>query len=86
MLAAEFTGGSRIGPQSPLRMMELDWGTGEVLDAIKAASVQDNTIVIWASDNGGSGPGTACVEDTLDLQIWIAATTSPARAMLAWPA
>ena len=39
--------------------MELDHRTGEVLAAIKDAGVEDNTIVIWISDNGAtpvSGP------------------------------
>jgi arylsulfatase len=34
--------------------MELDYRTGEVLDAIKAAGIEDNTIVIWISDDGAS--------------------------------
>ena len=34
--------------------MELDYRTGQVLDALKAAGVEDNTIVIWISDNGAS--------------------------------
>ena len=34
--------------------MELDYRTGQVLDAIKAAGVEDNTIVIWLSDNGAA--------------------------------
>jgi arylsulfatase len=37
--------------------MELDYRTGQVLDAIKAAGVEDNTIVIWLSDNGASPTG-----------------------------
>jgi arylsulfatase len=39
--------------------MELDHRTGQVLDAIKAAGIEDNTIVIWLSDNAAaptSGP------------------------------
>ena len=32
--------------------MELDHRTGRVLDAIKEAGIEDNTIVIWISDNG----------------------------------
>ncbi len=35
-------------------MMELDHRTGEVLDALEAAGVEDNTIVIWVSDNGST--------------------------------
>jgi arylsulfatase len=39
--------------------MELDHRTGQVLDAIKAAGIEDNTIVLWLSDNAAaptSGP------------------------------
>ena len=35
-------------------IMELDYRTGQVLDAIKAAGVEDNTIVIWLSDNAAA--------------------------------
>jgi arylsulfatase len=40
--------------------MELDARTGQVLDAIKAAGIEDNTIVLWLSDNAAAptqGPG-----------------------------
>jgi arylsulfatase A-like enzyme len=53
LAAPEFTGKSRIGPYGDA-IMELDARTGQVLDAIKAAGVEDNTIVIWLSDNGPS--------------------------------
>ena len=33
-------------------VMELDYRTGQVLDAIADAGIEDNTIVIWLSDNG----------------------------------
>ena len=51
--APEFVGKSRIGPYGDA-IMELDHRTGQVLDAIKAAGVEDNTIVIWISDNGAA--------------------------------
>lgn len=35
----------------------MDAAIGEVLQAIKAAGQEDNTIVIFQSDNGGAGPG-----------------------------
>jgi len=35
-------------------LMELDHRTGQVLDAIREAGIEDNTIVIWISDNGAS--------------------------------
>ena len=31
---------------------ELDWSTGEILKAIKQNGLDENTIVIWTSDNG----------------------------------
>ena len=56
--ATEFDGKSRIGAYGDA-IMELDYRTGQVLDAIKAAGVEDNTIVMWISDNAAaptSGP------------------------------
>jgi arylsulfatase A-like enzyme len=52
----EFTGKSRIGPYGDA-VMELDYRTGQVLDAIKATGIEDNTIVIWLSDNGSTPTG-----------------------------
>ena len=51
--APEFAGKSRIGPYGDA-IMELDHRTGQVLDAIKAAGVEDNTIVLWLSDNAAA--------------------------------
>jgi arylsulfatase len=53
LAAPEFTGKSTAGPYGDA-IMELDHRTGQVLDAIKSAGVEDNTIVIWLSDNGPS--------------------------------
>lgn len=53
LVAPEFDGKSRIGPYGDA-IMELDHRTGQVLDAIKTAGVEDNTIVIWLSDNGAA--------------------------------
>ncbi len=33
-------------------LTEIDYNTGEILDAIDESGIKDNTIVIWASDNG----------------------------------
>jgi arylsulfatase A-like enzyme len=58
LTAPEFEGKSRIGVYGDA-IMELDFRTGQVLDAIKAAGVEDNTIVLWLSDNAAaptSGP------------------------------
>jgi arylsulfatase len=54
----EFEGASRTGPYGDA-IMELDYRTGQVLDAIEEAGIEDNTIVIWLSDNAAtpiSGP------------------------------
>ena len=58
LVPPEFEGRSSIGPYGDA-IMELDYRTGEVLDAISAAGIEDNTIVIWISDNAAtplSGP------------------------------
>jgi arylsulfatase A-like enzyme len=36
-------------------LAEMDYRTGQILDAIKQAGVEDNTIVVFASDNGPEG-------------------------------
>jgi len=51
--APEFVGKSRIGPYGDA-IMELDYRTGQILDALKASGVEDNTIVIWISDNAAA--------------------------------
>ncbi len=49
--STEFEGASRIGRYGD-SVMELDHNTGRVLDAIEAADIEDNTIVVFMSDNG----------------------------------
>ena len=31
---------------------ELDWGVGEILQALKDANIEDNTFVFFTADNG----------------------------------
>src|SRR5208283_6072961 len=50
----QFAGKSRIGQYGD-KMIEGDYHVGQVLDALKAMKVEDNTIVVFASDNGPSG-------------------------------
>ena len=50
---AEFNGKSRIGPYGDC-VTEMDYNVGRVLDALKQAGIEDNTIVVFASDNGPS--------------------------------
>ena len=90
LAAPEFTGKSRIGNYGD-GIMELDHRTGQVLDAIKSAGIEDNTIVIWLSDNGSSptagpaesrggssGPFRGEVGDALEGSLRV-------PAMIKWP-
>ena len=54
-LRSDFKGKSGNGDFADA-MVELDYRTGQVLDAIQEASIEDNTIVIWISDNGPNAP------------------------------
>jgi arylsulfatase len=57
----EFRGRSGVGRYGD-SVVELDHRTGEVLGAIREAGVEDNTIVIWISDNGPTITATALDE------------------------
>ncbi|MBP85226.1 MAG: arylsulfatase [Planctomycetaceae bacterium] len=46
-----FRGKSANGPYGD-SVEEIDWSTGEILAALKESKVDDNTLVIWTSDNG----------------------------------
>ena len=52
--AKEFAGKSRIGNYGD-KMMEGDYHVGQILDALKTLGIDDNTIVMFASDNGPDG-------------------------------
>jgi arylsulfatase len=60
-VAEEFAGKSATGKYGD-SVVELDHRTGEVLDAIKGAGIEDDTIVIFISDNGPTTTGTALDE------------------------
>lgn len=47
----EFLGKSGVAPIADF-LMETDWSAGEVIKAIDAAGIGENTIVIFAGDNG----------------------------------
>lgn len=53
-----FEGASRIG-QFGDSLMEGDAIVGTLLDAIKELGIEQNTIVVFASDNGPDGPGAS---------------------------
>jgi arylsulfatase len=52
--SSEFRGKSRIGNYGD-RMMEGDYHVGQVLDTLKELGVDDNTLVVFSSDNGPAG-------------------------------
>lgn len=60
-VSPEFKGKSGVGKYGD-SVVELDYRTGQVLDAIKDAGIEDNTIVVWISDNGATVTGTAIDE------------------------
>ncbi|MEY4940196.1 MAG: Arylsulfatase [Verrucomicrobiota bacterium] len=45
-----FRGKSRNGPYGD-SVEELDWSAGEVLGAVKRLGLEENTVVVWTSDN-----------------------------------
>ena len=49
----QFLGKSGISPYADL-LMQTDWCVGQVLNALKANNVADNTVVIFTGDNGTS--------------------------------
>jgi arylsulfatase A-like enzyme len=52
--AEPFKGKSRIGNFGD-KLMEGDFHVGRILDTLKELGIEDNTIVVFASDNGPSG-------------------------------
>ena len=50
----EFAGKSRVGNYGD-KIMEGDHHVGQVLDVLKELKIEDNTIVVFASDNGPTG-------------------------------
>ena len=43
-------------------LLELDYRTGQILDALEENGLEDNTIVLWLSDNAATMTGTALDE------------------------
>ena len=59
--APDYAGKSRIGTYGD-SVMELDGRTGEVLDAIRDAGIENDTVVIFISDNGPTKTGGTVTE------------------------
>lgn len=52
--SSEFKGKSRIGNYGD-KMMEGDYHVGQIMDTLKQLGIEDNTILVFASDNGPCG-------------------------------
>lgn len=52
--SSEFKGKSRIGNYGD-KMMEGDYHVGQIMDALKQLGIEDDTILVFASDNGPCG-------------------------------
>lgn len=59
----EFVGKSQKGIYGDA-CQELDWSVGQVLDKLKALGIDENTIVVYASDNGATLRRNAQVRQT----------------------
>jgi arylsulfatase A-like enzyme len=46
-----FDGSTKLGPRGDV-IVEMDWGVGQVLDALDRLGLRDNTIILFSSDNG----------------------------------
>jgi arylsulfatase len=60
-VSEEFRGRSGVGKYGD-SVVELDERTGEILEAIREAGIEDETIVVWISDNGATVTATAIDE------------------------
>ena len=47
----DFKGKSQYGPYGDT-IEEIDWSTGQILDKLKELGIDDNTLIIFTSDNG----------------------------------
>jgi arylsulfatase A-like enzyme len=50
-----FRGTSGNGPWGD-SVVEIDWSTGQILDALKRLELDEQTLVIWTNDNGAPAP------------------------------
>jgi len=54
---AEFKGRSQNGPYGDW-VEEIDWSMGRLFDTLRAAGIDENTLVLISSDNGSQKPGS----------------------------
>jgi arylsulfatase A-like enzyme len=63
--------------------MELDWSIGQIVDALKAAGVYENTLILFTSDNGPQ-KGSAAPLRGKKATTWEGGQRVPA--IMSWPA
>ena len=56
--AARFKGKSGLGPYGDI-VTELDWSVGQIMSAVKENGIDDNTLIVFTSDNGPWYQGSA---------------------------
>jgi arylsulfatase A-like enzyme len=58
---------------------ELDWSTGRILDVLAEEGLDDNTLVIFTSDNGPWRNMPPRMFETEPVELWHGGTTGPLR-------
>ena len=77
--ASESFDGSSLGGQYGDVIEEIDWSVGQVLDAIDAEGLRENTIFIFTSDNGPWNELPPRMYETEEVEKWHAGTQGPFR-------
>jgi len=67
--SARFTGFTRMGTYADM-VAELDWGVGQVLQALRDAGLEQNTLVMFSSDHGPWYQGSAGILRGRKAETW----------------
>ena len=82
-----FKGKSKGGPWGD-KVEELDWSTGQILDAIRQLGLAERTFVVWTSDNGAGRLPEGARGSNLPLKGWGYSTSEAAMrvpCIMWWP-
>jgi arylsulfatase A-like enzyme len=85
--SASFKGRSKGGPWGD-KVEEIDWSTGEILEAIVKLGLSKRTFVIWTSDNGAGKLAEGSRGSNLPLKGWGYSTAEAAMrvpCIMWWP-
>ena len=75
--ASEAFSGTSAGGRYGDVIEELDWSTGAILDALAEEGIDENTLVIFTSDNGPWNNMPPRMYETDPVELWDAGTTGP---------